>query len=460
MNVTAKRVLWSFIGIALLIGAGWYLIAPSLSASAAAPALATTRPPAPTPSPTPKESATATRPPIKTEVVTVEPEATPESVEPETPAKAYLIPLIGVGLTGLVAALCALGFVLIARNGRLKAAYTAAFSMSKWRVQLLKLNTDLGSAEKQKDKAVEELGTKAWQLKASDPAYAQSYELIERLEGDAVMQRNNLAALEQQVQEVNQQQEQIRTQYGAQLKTAQEKQQEVQGRLNQIKAALRDAEHKLGQTQKQQQQTTNEVRTLEKRLSTLQASTAPDKETQSQSISDALAVLQQTLSDLDPQITTLQAEIEKQKTDQQPVAVELTDCEAALTQLQRTMQEALAPGDNALKDLQDRIKTANESLKQLQRQQQEHIARLGPQVNAARPAVEGLQADYDRVDQLDRRIADLTSQVTLRKAHLATLDKNDLRRFYLMVLLGVSGVVGLVGLGFSITKLLGVLFAK
>lgn len=462
MNITAKRVLWFLIGVALLIGAGWWcLVAPSLPVSAAAPTLAaTTRPPAPTPSPTPQRPATTTRPPDETATAVSEPRETPKSTEPETPAKAYVIPLISVGLTGLITSLCALGFILVARNGRLKAAYTAAFSMSQWRVQLLKLNTDLGGAEKQKDKAVEELGDKAWQLKASDPTYAQSYALIEQLDGELARQRDSLTDLEQQVQATNQQQEQIRTQYGGQLKTAQEKQQEVQGRLNQIKAALRDAERKLNQTQKQHQQTTNEIHTLEKRLAELQTSTAADKETQSQSVSAALAVLQRNLTGLEPQIASLQTETEQQKTEQQPVAVELADCEAALTQLQRAMQEALAPGDNTLKELQSQIKTGNESLKQLLRQQQEHIAQLGPQVNVARPAVEGLQTDYAHIDQLDRRVADLTSQVTLRKVHLATLDKNDLRRFYVLALLLAAGISGLVGLGFSISKLLGALFAK
>jgi len=460
MNATTQRILWFLTGIALLVGIALYQIAPSLTVSAAAPTLAaTTRPPETTPSPTPTKRATATKAPVET-TAAPEMQTTPAASEAETPAKDYLIPLIGVGIGGLVAALCALGFVLIARNGHLKTAFTAAFSMSRWQMQLIKLNADLNGAEKQKDKAVEELGAKAWQLKASDPAYVQSYELIERLEGETVMQRNNLEALEQQVQATNQQQEQIRTQYGAQIKTAQEKQQEVQGRLNQIKAALRDAEHKLGQTQKQHQQSANEINSLQKRLTGLQTSTASDRETQIQSASDALTVLQQNQSDLEPQITALQAETEKQKTDQQPVAAELTDCEAALTQLQRAMQEALAPGDNALKGLQSQIKAGNESLKQLQRQQQEHIEKLGPQVNAARPAVEGLQTSYTNIDQLDRRIADLTSQVTLRKAHLATLDKADLRRFYLLVAVSVLGIGGLVGLGVSVSKLLGVLLAQ
>ncbi len=462
MNATTKRILWFSVGVALLLSVGLYQIAPSSPVSAAAPALAaTTRPPAITPSPTPEKAATATKPPVATKTaIPEEPQATPESTESEAPANGYVMPLIGVGLTGLIAALCVLGFVLIARDGRLKNAITAAFSMSQWQVQLLKLNTDLNGAERQKEKAVEELGNKAWQLKASAPAYAQSYELIERLDGEMVMQRNNLAVLEQQVQATNEQQEQIRTQYGAQLKTAQEKQQEVQGRLNQIKAALRDAEHKLGQTQKQHQQTSNEIRTLQKRLTGLQTSTALDREIQSQSASDALATLQQNLASLEPQITALQTETEQQKTEQPPVTAELTDCEAALTQLQRAMQEALAPGDNALKGFQGQIKAGNESLKQLGRQQQEHIAKLGPQVNAARPAVEALQADYAHIDQLDRRSADLTSQVTLRKAHLATLDKDDLRRFYMLAALAVVGIGSLVGLGISVSKLLGVLFAQ
>ncbi len=418
-------------------------------ATATPSALPTAAPTATAPARTPTAT-TASQSSQASDTPAARPSGTPAPAEAEPTNDAGKSPFLRIAIAGGVCLLCGVGFFLLARRGGLKAALAAAFSMSKWRVQGLKLAADINGVEKQKAKAIGELGAKAWQLKIPHPEYTQIYEALEQLEAAQEAQRVQITGLEQQVQEVNQKQGQLQTHFGAQIKDEQTQRQDAQERLNRSKAALKTTEQQLHQVQKQVQQTTGEMRVLQKRLTELQNSDTPGKDAQIQAVNDALATLQQGLSTLEPQQAAVQATYDQQQADQQPIVAEVAGCDATLKKLQQALQTALEPGDNALKSLEKQIKSAQDTLKQLGRQQQEQVALFGPQVNIVRPPAATLQSDYAHIDQVSQQLAALTAQDTLVKARLATLDQKTLWRFYGLVLLAIATLGSLIVIALSL----------
>ncbi len=433
-------------------------VTPRLEVTATTPATQTT----PSATPTVALTATATTPPPTVTTArqlprasatpTTQPSPTPTPIEVAPANGAGQSPFLRIAIAGGVFLLCGMGIFLLARRGGLKDALTAAFSMSKWRMQGLKLTADINGVEKQKAKAVGELGVKAWQLRIAHPEYSQIYEALEKLEAAQEAQRTQIAGLEQQVRDVNEKQGQLQTHFGGQIKDEQTQRQAAQERLNRSKTALKATDQQLRQLQKQVQQTTSEMRVLQKRLTELQNSSTPGREAQIQAVNDALATLQQGLTTLEPQQAAAQAAYDQQQADQQPIVAEVAGCDATLKQLQQAMQAALEPGDNTLKSLEKQIKSAQETLKQLGRQQQEQLALFGPQVNIVRPPEANLQSDYARLDQIGQQLAALTAQDTLVKARLATLDQKTLWRFYGIVLLMVGGLGSLVFIALDLSS--------
>ena len=349
-------------------------------------------------------------------------------VQPKSAIK--WIPLVVAGVLLLVTAVVV--FILV-RSGRMKTWISTGFSTSKWRVQAMKLGSDQTRMEKDKAKQLAALGAKAWEARVAHPDYAELYSQLETLEQQRLALSEEVKAIEINLQQVRQTRTQTETDYATRISKLQDERKGATTRLSQTRTDKTAFEKRLSKAQADQDKTQAEVQSLHNRLAQVQASEAPDRETQAASLSNAIAVLEQSLIQLGNEMPRMQSEIARLEAEQQPLSDDVTRLEQQIAQAQTEQREALAPLDQQITTLQGEIRAGNEKIAALTQQMTPLINNLGPYVDHARPESAALSDLYVRLDQSYRELAELSQQHDLLKARLGATDTGAVRNAYLVV---------------------------
>lgn len=349
-------------------------------------------------------------------------------VQPKSAIK--WIPLVVAGVLLLVTAVVV--FILV-RSGRMKIWISTGFSTSKWRVQAIKLGTDQTRMEKDKAKQLANLGVKAWEARVAHPDYAELYSQLETLEQQRLALSAEVKTIEINLQQVRQTRTRTETDYATRISKLQDERKSATTRLSQARTDNTAFEKRLSKAQADQEKTQTEVQSLHNRLTQVQASEAPDRETQAASLSNAIAALEQSLIQLGNEMPRMQSEIARLEAEQQPLGDDVARLEQQIAQAQTEQREALAPLDQQITTLQGEIRAGNEKLTALTQQMTPLINNLGPYVDRARPESAALSDLYVRLDQSYRELAELSQQHDLLKARLGATDTGAVRNAYLVV---------------------------
>ncbi len=359
----------------------------------------------------------------------VNPSRTPYAIVQPKSAVRWL-PVVAAGL--LLVATGGVMLILV-QSGRLKTWGTAGVSSSKWRVQAMKLKNDRTRMEKDKTKLVSELGVKAWESRVMHPTYAELYDQLESLEQQRVVLAEQKQTAEQKLQQVQQTHSQTEAEYSTRIGKLQEERNDVMTRLKQLRSNKTAYEKRLSKAQADQQKTQAEVQSLRGRLSQVQSSDAPDREAQAASISNAIAALEQSLTQMVDEIPHVQSEIARLDAEQQPLSDEIARLEQQIAQVQAEQREMLAPLDRQIVTHQEEIRALTEQLAAIAQQMTPLVDDLGPCVDRARPESPALANLYTQLDQAYRELANISQQHDLLKVRLGAADTGAVKNFWLLI---------------------------
>lgn len=346
------------------------------------------------------------------------------------------IPLAAAGLLFLAA----IGIVFfLLRSGRLQEWASAGISTGKWRVQAMKLSNEHTHLEKDKKQLVSELGAKAWSARVTHPDYEDLYNQLETLDEQRAELREQRETAAQQLQEVQQTHGQTESEYATRINNLQEELKNTQHQLEQIRSDKASFEKQVQKAQKNREETQAEIQSLRDRLSQVPASDAPEADEQSTTLTNAIAALEQSLSQMADEISHLQSEIQRSGTEQQPLTEKVDHLEQKIEQAQAEKREVLAPLDRQIVTLQEEIKATDKQLSAIAQEMTPLIDNLGPYVDRARPESPALSELYAKLDQAYRELAGASQQQDLLKARIGAADAGAVRNFYLFI--GGIGIV-------------------
>ncbi|MFV9506458.1 MAG: right-handed parallel beta-helix repeat-containing protein [Oscillochloridaceae bacterium umkhey_bin13] len=354
--------------------------------------------------------------------------------------RSYL-PWVYGGLLGLLGILWTVE--IATRRRHIATAIGAAFSSSKWQVRQMKLGGERGSAEKQLAQATVELGRLVWNKRIQHPAYDALFTQLVALDqqrGDASAE---LTTLDTRILQTTNNIKQVKTDFSGRISTVQERKKAVSVRWNQAKAATQAAEKQLNNIQGQQQQASNEIQNLRRRLDQLQTSTAPDRDTQMATITGSILELEQAITNMAGFESAARAEVDRLQAEQAPVDAEITTLDQQIAQLQQEQQQEITPLERRRDELQAQRRQANETVTALVVRIDGIMSDLGAQASQARPNDPALNDLFSRIDQLQQRLTELSTNITILNARRQGLDRASLRTFY-MLLFALIGTLGAV----------------
>ncbi len=336
--------------------------------------------------------------------------------------------------------LAAIGIVLfLLRSGRLQEWFSAGISTGKWRVQAMKLSNEHTHLEKDKKQLVSELGAKAWSARVTHPDYEDLYNQLETLDEQRAELKEQRETAAQQLQEVQQTYGQTESEYATRINNLQEELKNTKNHLEQIRSDKASFEKQEKKAQKNREETQAEIQSLRDRLSQVPASDAPEADEQSTTLTNAIAALEQSLSQMADEISHLQSEIQRSETEQQPLAEKVDHLKQKIEQEQAEKREVLAPLDRQIVTLQEEIKATDKQLSAVTQEMTPLIDNLGSYVDRARPESPALSELYAKLDQAYRELAGASQQQDLLKARIGAADAGAVRNFYLFI--GGMGIV-------------------
>lgn len=264
-----------------------------------------------------------------------------------------------------------------------------AWKFSKWKVELTKLKRERGRSKEERDRAVVELGERAWELRARDAAFAPTFDRVAELEE----QRTDAAAAT------------------GELRAALEARETERRRLEELhKGRVTNAEAELG-----------------RRKTALKEAAAARSRAEKARQSGEVPMAADELARLSAEEVERRGAMEQQKM--------LLDAERQ----QRT--HALEPVETALKDLRGRLKVAEKQIAYLDDEARRARVQLGAEVDAARPAAEGLAESYRRIDAQDAETARLGAEAAALEQRLATIGPSTRVLLFGLLAAGLAAVL-------------------
>jgi predicted nucleic acid-binding Zn-ribbon protein len=329
----------------------------------------------------------------------------------------------------------ALGAVVLSLtlSGRLKQWSTAGISAGKWKIQTAKLDGERKRVEQEKASIMAELGNKAWAARVFHPNYADSYSELESLDQEVNGINESIQALEQELQQSRDQRTKVASEYARQINSLQSEQKETKTRLNESQSHQKGLEKQFSTHQVEQSKNQSEIQTLQEKLAEVQASDLPDKEDRVISLTNAIGALEQSLNDSSRKIPEIQSEIERIQSEQQPLLDKITKLDHQISEVLSDQKATLAPIDQEIVRLEEGVKGKKNDLNVLNQKMAPMIRNLGFLVDSARPESEALKEIYDRLDKRYLRLASISQEQELAKAHLGASDTSAIRNFYITI---------------------------
>jgi chromosome segregation ATPase len=329
----------------------------------------------------------------------------------------------------------ALGVILgwLIKSGKFAQLSTAGINANKWKLEERKLQGQMDDIQAKKEKLISDLGKKAWTAKVMHPSYAEAYTTLEDLD----MQKSTLVKETQQLETALKQAEDSK----AKITSEYEKQ------LNDLQSLVKDVEKKIDRSQSQQSKLTKEWEKVDQeqakllseigekqaQLAEVEAGDSPDKAALVETLAAKIKILEASLGESREKISAFERDLSKLEIEQQPFEDQIERLTAQISTVEGDQQQALAPLVQRITGLEESLAAKKAEIEYLEEKMPPIIQNLGPVVESARPESTALRGEYQKIDQANANLKDITQEHHLIIARLDTTDKSTVRNFYLMV---------------------------
>jgi hypothetical protein len=331
-----------------------------------------------------------------------------------------MLGMLGVGVTGLLV------------SGKMKEWGAASINAGKWKIQETRLKGQQKKITKEKEGLITELGKKAWEIRVLHPSYTEPFFKLESLEEQKLACKERAGVLNKEFDLSRETRANVTSDYSLQINDLQSQQKDVGKRLNQSKLEQSRLQQEVSKIIKDQEKAQSEIKAYQDKLIEVRASDSPEKESQAESLSNAIYSLESSLQNLINRVPEIENRLSSLKIEQQPLEDQITRLNEQILIVQKDQKEALAPIDQRIAQLEGEIKAKKLEIDELHKKMSPIIDSLGPMVNSARPDSHELTAIYDQIDRVIANLVSVSQEHGLVSTRLETSDKGAARSFYIM----------------------------
>lgn len=331
-------------------------------------------------------------------------------------------------LVGLIGAI----FYLY-KLGKLQSWASQGVGLGKSKYQATRLGSEKKKIDKSRSLLVDELGSKVWEEKIENPAYAEDWNRLKAMENQQEPIVNDVHRLESEAQRVKEQRDNLSDQLNRQISGLQAQIQNLTARLSVLKGSQATAEKNYQSLQQRSNSLIAEIRNLQTRVTQTQASNAPDRDQQIFAMNNSIATHNNEILSISNQVPVVQSELTRLRNEQSPLSVDLDKVKAELFGAQDQLKQAIPPLDAQFNNLNATIKSKQNEISSIKTMMQPLIIGLGPLAEQARPDSPVLNDLYSKIDVEKSKLGSVTSEVDLTLSRIEATDKNSARNFYLVV---------------------------
>jgi len=334
-----------------------------------------------------------------------------------------------------IAFLIVFGVVLgwLFKSGKFTQLSTAGINSNKWKLEERKLQGQKDDIQARKENLISDLGKKAWVAKVMHPSYAEPYTMLEDLDARQTALLKETQQLETALKQAEDSRSKITSEYANQISDLQSLVEDVEKKLEKSRSQHSKLNKEVEKINKEQNKLLAEVTENQEKLAEIEASDSPNKESQAEALASKIKTLETSVNATREKIADLERDIGKLEIEQQPFEDQIERLSAQISTVEQDQQNALTPLADRIADLEESLAAKKAEIEDLQKKMPPIIQNLGPLVEAARPESEALTREYQKIDQANANLSDVTQEHHLINARLDTTDKGTVRNFYLMV---------------------------
>lgn len=330
-------------------------------------------------------------------------------------------------------AVLAIGVIYLFKTGKFQEWSSAGINAGKWKIQERKLESQKQAIEQEKTDLIAKLGKKTWEAKVKHPSYQEPYQTLEDLEARKQALAAEKDALETKLKQVRGSRDNLVSDYSKQINDLESLKKDVEKKLDKSKSQQSKLNNELEKINKQQLKSQAEIEDLQRKLTEVQASDLPDKEKQAASLTKSIKSLKGSADQAYERISEIEMELSKLRIAQQPIADKIKRFKDQIATVEDDQQEALAPIEQRLAELEQERQSKSEQIEDLQQRMIPIMQSLGPIAESNRPESEDLTAAYYKIDKVKANLAEVSQEHHLVVARLEACDKGMVRNFYLMI---------------------------
>ena len=340
---------------------------------------------------------------------------------------------IPLALAILFVVVLAIGVAYLVKSGKFQEWGSAGINAGKWKFQERKLHAQKEEIEEEKQGLIANLGEKTWEARVSHASYQEPFDSLAALEEQKRTLAEVSTTLENKLNQVRTSRANLVDNYSKQINDLESLKKDVEKKFEKSKSQQSKLAKELEKISNEKGKAFAEVEDHQQKLSEVQASDTPDKDKQVASLSKSINTLQGSAVKASERISEIELELSKLDIAQQPMADKITRFDNQISTVEGDQQEALAPLDQRIAELEGEIQSKNEYAEDLQQKIVPAMQSLGPLVETARPESEDLTAAYFKIDKVKANLEDVTQEHYLVRARLEACDQGMARNFYLMV---------------------------
>lgn len=351
---------------------------------------------------------------------------------------------------GILLILAFLGLLVwLFTTGKLQQWFQAGTQSGKWKFQDMQLGSEAKKIDKIKIAQIEELGQKAWQSRVSDPTYAQAWADIEAVETQINRIKEHSRTLQHNLNRISGDRENLTLDFDNQIAQVDLQRKDTETKLKQAHSALYQLESDIDSLINQKSSLQREIKATRSDLINTEGSDEPDRQDIMSSLNSRLDGLVSQLLAVSNEEPELAGRIPSYQSEVLALNARVTELSDQARRLEGQKEQELEPLNLQIDALEKQLRTKSEEIKDLEQKMDPMIKSLGYLVDTARPASEGLQEHYTKLDATYQKLANSTQERTEIDAKLEGLDKAASRNFYLLILLGlvvlILGILLIIG---------------
>lgn len=331
--------------------------------------------------------------------------------QPEALGSRILLPLwlfwILIGLIGVLVIL------LLFRDKALRRSLKKAFLSARLRVKKARLESRIKRETREKEKALVELGQKAWSLGVQSEPAADVLKNIQALEQEKEGVLKEAAGVGTEIETLQKTHAKSRKSQEEKLKELEEKKSPLVEHLSQAKENLKQTEADLSHIEKEIRDADKGKTEAEKDITKIEANTqlsAEIKKIKSEELKARIFEMVKKKEDLEakrPSIEEAKSKLLQQKTSDQN---KIQEFDRMIAELQEEKKERHKVFENEMKERQKKKDNLMKKNREIEEQKQPLFARLGKALYDQRVEIPKLADIYARIETIDKAVQEYKAE--------------------------------------------------